>query len=223
MKAQGTLEPTRGHFSPLGQYTSEPAPCRLMLSREHGKQNLWCGMDGHWTKCVSSRRSWHRVHLSDVPGSTPSVLLIPGCAVVDSGSGFGAEPPPAPPPPLPLSLPLLDEGGGGGGGGPPPAEVDPTLDDEEAEVDDEQLDDDEWRLAEARLPPPLPMGGVGPLLGECWVLRDPPPGVGRTPPPSDDTTGPFREVPDDRLSVTDIRAAIGEQAGGGAGQPVASK
>lgn len=35
-----------------------------MLSLEHGKQNLWWGTDGHWTKCVSSNRSWHSVHLS---------------------------------------------------------------------------------------------------------------------------------------------------------------
>lgn len=40
MKAHGTFEPTRGHFSPLGQYTSPVAPCCLMLSLEHGKQNL---------------------------------------------------------------------------------------------------------------------------------------------------------------------------------------
>lgn len=40
MKAQGTFEFASGHFSPLGQYTSEPAPCRLILSLEHGKQNL---------------------------------------------------------------------------------------------------------------------------------------------------------------------------------------
>ncbi len=61
MKAQGTFDPTRGHFSPLGQYTSPVAPCALMLSREHGKQNLWLGTDGHWTKCVSSKRSWQIV------------------------------------------------------------------------------------------------------------------------------------------------------------------
>lgn len=40
MKAHGTFEPTRGHFSPLGQYTSPVAPCCFMLSLEHGKQNL---------------------------------------------------------------------------------------------------------------------------------------------------------------------------------------
>ena len=61
MNAQGTLEPTRGHFSPLGQYTSPVAPCALMLSREQGKQNLWLGTDGHWTKWVSSKRSWQMV------------------------------------------------------------------------------------------------------------------------------------------------------------------
>lgn len=42
-----------------------------MLSREHGKQNLCDGTDGHWTKCVSSRRSWHRVqHNGTLPGGT---------------------------------------------------------------------------------------------------------------------------------------------------------
>merc|ERR1719268_132701 len=50
MKAQGTLDPTSGQRSPLGQYTSPVAPCCLMLSREQGKQNLWDGTDGHWTK-----------------------------------------------------------------------------------------------------------------------------------------------------------------------------
>lgn len=44
--------------------TSEPAPCLFILSRLQVKQNLWCGTLGHWTKWVSSRRSWHRVHLS---------------------------------------------------------------------------------------------------------------------------------------------------------------
>lgn len=62
MKAQGTLDPTRGHFLPLGQYTSDPAPCILMLFLEHGKQNLCSLIDGHCTKCVSSRRSWQSVH-----------------------------------------------------------------------------------------------------------------------------------------------------------------
>lgn len=47
MKAHGTFEPTRGHFSPLGQYTSPVAPCCFMLSLEHGKQNLCEGTDGH--------------------------------------------------------------------------------------------------------------------------------------------------------------------------------
>ncbi len=61
MKAHGTLEPTRGHFSPLGQYTSPVAPCCLMLSREQGKQNLWDATEGHCTKCVSSSLSWQSV------------------------------------------------------------------------------------------------------------------------------------------------------------------
>lgn len=67
MKAQGTLEPTRGHRSPLGQYTSPVAPCCPMLSREHGKQNLWVDTDGHCTKCVSSSRSWHSVQHRGAP------------------------------------------------------------------------------------------------------------------------------------------------------------
>lgn len=41
MKAHGIVELASGHFSPLGQYTSAPEPCRLMLSRLQGKQNLW--------------------------------------------------------------------------------------------------------------------------------------------------------------------------------------
>lgn len=40
MNAHGIVELARGHFSPLGQYTSAPEPCRLMLSRLQGKQNL---------------------------------------------------------------------------------------------------------------------------------------------------------------------------------------
>lgn len=35
--------------------------CLLMLSRLHGKQNLWWATDGHWTKWVSSSRSWQIV------------------------------------------------------------------------------------------------------------------------------------------------------------------
>lgn len=38
--------------------------CRLMLSRLHGKQNLWWATDGHWTKWVSSNRSWQIVPAS---------------------------------------------------------------------------------------------------------------------------------------------------------------
>ena len=63
IKAQGMDEPTKGHFLPLGQYTSLPPPCRLMLSLEQGKQNLCSDTDGHCTKCVSSSRSLHKVHL----------------------------------------------------------------------------------------------------------------------------------------------------------------
>lgn len=79
MKAHGTLEPTSGHFSPLGQYTSPVAPCCLILSREQGKQNLCEGTDGHWTKCVSSSLSWHRVqHSGTLPGTDESGMLCGG-------------------------------------------------------------------------------------------------------------------------------------------------
>lgn len=83
IKAQGTLEPASGHRSPLGQYTSPVAPCCLMLSHEQGKQNLWEGTDGHWTKCVSSSRSWHRVQHNGTEESGafwPSALPAPGGA-----------------------------------------------------------------------------------------------------------------------------------------------
>lgn len=39
--------------------------CRLMLSRLHGKQNLWWATEGHWTKWVSSNRSWQIVPASE--------------------------------------------------------------------------------------------------------------------------------------------------------------
>ncbi len=76
MKAHGTLEPTRGHFSPLGQYTSPVAPCCLMLSREQGKQNLWDATEGHCTKCVSSSLSWQSVqHSGMLLGTEESGML----------------------------------------------------------------------------------------------------------------------------------------------------
>lgn len=63
-------------------FTSCPAPCRLILSLLQGKQNLWWGTDGHWTKCVSSNLSWHKVHFKTCAGAgavTPSELLsLPG-------------------------------------------------------------------------------------------------------------------------------------------------
>ena len=86
MKAQGTLEPRREHFSPDGQYTS-PGPaaplvacwacCLLIAALEQGKQNLCEVTDGHWTKWVSSKRSWQRVHFKgaevDETGGVPVV------------------------------------------------------------------------------------------------------------------------------------------------------
>lgn len=78
IKAQGTSEPTRGHLFLLGQYTSLPAPWSLILSREQGKQNLCSGTDGHWTKCVSSRRWLQIVHFRDsVLGTVDSGIVLP--------------------------------------------------------------------------------------------------------------------------------------------------
>lgn len=84
--------------------TSDPAPCRFILSLLQGKQNLWCGTDGHCTKCVSSKRSWHSVHfnvaavVAGVAGDTPSVPDdIPS----------GIEPPP--PPPASVEVTVVDE------------------------------------------------------------------------------------------------------------------
>lgn len=84
MKAHGTEDPARGHFSPLGQYTSLPlaAPWDLMLSLEQGKQNLWLGTDGHWTKWVSSSRSLQSVHLRGGAVAEPSPPLLPPLEVV---------------------------------------------------------------------------------------------------------------------------------------------
>lgn len=77
MKAHGTDDPARGHRSPLGQYTSVPAPCRLMDSLEQGKQNLWWRTEGHCTKWVSSSRSVQMVHLRLLLGCGPSPPLEP--------------------------------------------------------------------------------------------------------------------------------------------------
>ncbi len=79
MKAHGTLEPTRGHFSLLGQYTSPVAPCCLMLSREQGKQNLWDATEGHCTKCVSSSLSWQIVQHSGMLLGTEESGMLCGC------------------------------------------------------------------------------------------------------------------------------------------------
>lgn len=60
--------------------------CLLMLSRLHGKQNLWWFTDGHCTKCVSSSRSWQSVHLSVGfgAGAAPLGAVFPGFV----GTGF---------------------------------------------------------------------------------------------------------------------------------------
>ena len=70
--------------------TSDPAPWRLMLSLEHGKQNLWWGTDGHWTKCVSSNLSWQSVHLRVV--LVGAAVPDPGDVLVPLEAGFGAGP-----------------------------------------------------------------------------------------------------------------------------------
>lgn len=103
MKAHGTLEPTRGQRSPLGQYTSPPplplVPpcCCLMLWREHGKQNLCDGADGHCTKCVSSSRSRHSVqHNAGVwdpggAGAPPPTPVTPGVGGAPGVSAAATE------------------------------------------------------------------------------------------------------------------------------------
>lgn len=54
--------PFRGfHQSKDSRIAEQSLTCRLMLSRLHGKQNLWWATDGHWTKWVSSSRSWQIV------------------------------------------------------------------------------------------------------------------------------------------------------------------
>lgn len=79
IKVHAWLALANEHFSPDGQCISwmtlisyyrfiAERTCefhwRLMLFREHGKQNLWPLMDGHCTKWVSSNRSWQLVHRS---------------------------------------------------------------------------------------------------------------------------------------------------------------
>lgn len=54
-----------------------------MDSREQGKQNLWCGWLGHCTKCVSSSRSWHSVHLSSGAGGSASAASLDDTDVVE--------------------------------------------------------------------------------------------------------------------------------------------
>uniref|UniRef100_A0A182V4P8 Uncharacterized protein n=1 Tax=Anopheles merus TaxID=30066 RepID=A0A182V4P8_ANOME len=192
MNAHGIVELASGHFSPLGQYTSAPEPCWC------GKQNLWCPTDGHCTKCVSSSRSWHRVHLSvgfgaGAGGGPP----VPGGALLAPEPGGGGGSPPGPPlpggppaPPLPGGPPLPLPGG-----------------------------------------PALP-GGAGLAFGPAGFGPGPalPPRPGGTPsggPPGCDCDcdwggggavrggggpgglGPFRGLPGGRVSVIDIRFAIG--------------
>lgn len=83
-----------------------------MLSRLQGKQNLWWLTDGHCTKCVSSSRSWHNVHLS-----------VAFCA---AAAAFDADAPPVAAafaafmPPLAGPLLLLPPG-------PPPLLLPPTF------------------------------------------------------------------------------------------------
>lgn len=95
--------------------TSEPAPCRLMLSLEHGKQNLWWGTEGHWTKCVSSNRSWHNVHLrvAVFVAAAAADALVGGTEEGGTSGTVGAPAsigvPGAPSGPLPLPPPTGTE------------------------------------------------------------------------------------------------------------------
>ena len=66
------------------ELTSDPAPWRLMLSLEQGKQNLWCEMEGHWTKWVSSSRSWQIVHFNVAVWNPPALPLPLVDDVVDA-------------------------------------------------------------------------------------------------------------------------------------------
>lgn len=73
-----------------------------MLSREHGKQNLCSCTEGHCTKCVSSSRSWHRVHLrvaaaaaGAAAGAAPAAELAGG-VWLDEEFESDAEPLPRP-------------------------------------------------------------------------------------------------------------------------------
>lgn len=112
MKAHATLDPTSGHFIPLGQYTSPPrAVCSLMLDREHGKQNLCADCDGHCTKCVSSSLPRHSAQFKGVMGAAPGA---PGKGMLEVGvfgtvaACFGLVLLGCPPTPLPLLLVLLE-------------------------------------------------------------------------------------------------------------------
>lgn len=74
-----------------------------MLSRLQGKQNLWWFTDGHWTKWVSSRRSWQIVHLSVGLGGVGFPVLPPPVDVPVAPAGPPAPLPPLPPPADPFA------------------------------------------------------------------------------------------------------------------------
>lgn len=161
--------------------TSDPAPCRLMLSLLHGKQNLWCGTEGHCTKCVSSKRSWHNVHfkvaavVAGVAGDTPSA---------------------------PVDIPSGSE--------PAPASVEVTVVDETClEPDDlRPLEEPATQLHRKITTNPTNFFITKHLpveLGECWEPLDADLGAalpGGLPPVD-------LGLPGGKLSATDIKAAIG--------------
>lgn len=86
-----------------------------MLLRLQGKQNLWWLTEGHWTKCVSSSRSWHNVHFNVgfgvgaddgpvvlLPPPTPPPPTLADVGMPSMESGPLLTPPPPTPPPLPM-------------------------------------------------------------------------------------------------------------------------
>ena len=89
MKAQGTVEPCRGHLSPLGQkawntncqdqtevmIVLTSLPCLMMESLQQAKQNLWVMLLGHCTKWVSSSFPRQFVHLRRGGPTSPLPLL----------------------------------------------------------------------------------------------------------------------------------------------------
>lgn len=178
-----------------------------MLSRLHGKQNLWWFTDGHWTKCVSSSRSWHNVHFN----------VGFGAAV-----GFGV--------PLPVAGGIPSTGNdtfvwvdGFVIGGPtiPAAifcwasdDVTVVLDTCRDPDDRRPLDEPKWNFDwnkktnlnfKIKFKLFVILFSILPeLFGECWLPRDAVRGGG-----GPGGLGPFLGLPGGNVSVIDIKLAIG--------------